>query len=58
MVMGNQDLTITTTRGRKLHIPQTNVEDLAAFAAWLTKLRTQHDLKTQQPDPDAGMVAG
>ncbi|MGC4936722.1 hypothetical protein [Kribbella sp. DT2] len=42
-------LTITTTRGTKLHIPQTNVEDLAAFAAWLTKLRTQHGLKTQQP---------
>ncbi|TCC24863.1 hypothetical protein [Kribbella speibonae] len=39
-------LTITSTRGRKLHIPQTNVEDLPAFAAWLTKLNTQHRLKT------------
>ncbi|MFF1820763.1 hypothetical protein ACFVWG_25880 [Kribbella sp. NPDC058245] len=39
-------LTITSTRGTKLHIPQTNVEDLRAFAAWLTKLRTQHQLKT------------
>jgi len=39
-------LTITSTRGRKLHIPQTNVEDLSAFAAWLTKLRTQHQLQT------------
>ncbi|TDO46079.1 hypothetical protein EV651_12741 [Kribbella sp. VKM Ac-2571] len=39
-------LTITSTRGTKLHIPQTNVEDLGAFAAWLTKLHTQHRLKT------------
>jgi hypothetical protein len=39
-------LTITSTRGTKVHIPQTNVEDLRAFAAWLTKLRTQHELKT------------
>jgi hypothetical protein len=39
-------LTITSTRGTKLHIPQTNVEDLPAFAAWLTKLQTQHHLKT------------
>jgi hypothetical protein len=39
-------LTITSTRGTKLHIPQTNVEDLRAFAAWLTKLQTQHHLKT------------
>ena len=39
-------LTITSTRGTKLHIPQTNVEDLRAFAAWLTKLHTQHHLKT------------
>jgi len=39
-------LTITSTRGAKLHIPQTNVEDLCAFAAWLTKLRTQHHLTT------------
>jgi hypothetical protein len=39
-------LTITSTRGAKLHIPQTNVEDLRAFAAWLTKLHTQHHLKT------------
>ncbi|MET9273286.1 hypothetical protein [Kribbella sp. NPDC003557] len=37
-------LTITSSRGRKLHIPQTNVEDLRAFAAWLTKLHTQHHL--------------
>ena len=39
-------LTITSTRGAKLHIPQTNVEDLRAFAAWLSKLHTQHQLKT------------
>ncbi|MFI5709816.1 hypothetical protein [Kribbella sp. NPDC051620] len=39
-------LTITSTRGTKLHIPQTNIEDLPAFAAWLTKLQTQHHLKT------------
>lgn len=39
-------LTITSTRGTKLHIPQTNVEDPRAFAAWLTKLHTQHHLKT------------
>jgi hypothetical protein len=39
-------LTITSTRGTKVHIPQTNVEDLRAFAAWLTKLHTQHHLKT------------
>ncbi|WP_112241601.1 hypothetical protein [Kribbella monticola] len=39
-------LTIASTRGSKLHIPQTNVEDLGAFAAWLTKLHTQHHLKT------------
>jgi hypothetical protein len=39
-------LTITSTRGTKLHIPQNNVEDLRAFAAWLTKLHTQHHLKT------------
>jgi hypothetical protein len=39
-------LTITSTRGRKVHIPQTNIEDLRAFAAWLSKLRTQHQLKT------------
>lgn len=39
-------LTISSTRGRKLHIPQTNVEDLRAFAAWLTKLHTQHQLTT------------
>ncbi|MDX6281288.1 MAG: hypothetical protein QOH03_2359 [Kribbellaceae bacterium] len=39
-------LTVTSTRGTKLHIPQTNVEDLRALAAWLTKLRTQHRLKT------------
>ncbi len=39
-------LTITSTRGSKLHIPQTNVEDFRAFAAWLTKLHTQHQLKT------------
>ncbi|MET7279904.1 hypothetical protein ABZS29_16830 [Kribbella sp. NPDC005582] len=39
-------LTITSTLGRKLHIPQTNIEDLSAFAAWLTKLRTQHQLQT------------
>jgi hypothetical protein len=39
-------LTITSNRGGKLHIPQTNVEDLRAFAAWLTKLHTQHRLKT------------
>ncbi|TDW22387.1 hypothetical protein [Kribbella kalugense] len=39
-------LTITSTRGTKLHIPQTNVEDLRAFAAWITKLHTQHHLKT------------
>jgi hypothetical protein len=39
-------LTITSTRGAKLHIPQTNVEDLRAFAAWLTKLHTQPRLKT------------
>jgi len=39
-------LTITSTRGTKLHIPQTNVEDLGAFAAWLTKLHTQSRLKT------------
>jgi hypothetical protein len=39
-------LTITSTRGTKLHIPQTNIEDLRAFAAWLTKLHTQHHLKT------------
>ena len=41
-------LTITSTRGTKLHIPQTNVEDLRAFAAWLTKLHTQHHLKTNR----------
>ncbi|MFB6720683.1 hypothetical protein ACFCV3_11000 [Kribbella sp. NPDC056345] len=39
-------LTITSARGTKLHIPQNNVEDLRAFAAWLTKLHTQHQLKT------------
>jgi len=39
-------LTVTSTRGTKFHIPQTNVEDLRAFAAWLTKLHTQHNLKT------------
>ncbi|WP_371405914.1 hypothetical protein OHA10_10105 [Kribbella sp. NBC_00662] len=39
-------LTITSTRGTKLHIPRTNVEDPRAFAAWLTKLHTQHHLKT------------
>ena len=39
-------LTITSTRGTKLHIPQTNVKDPRAFAAWLTKLHTQHHLKT------------
>jgi hypothetical protein len=39
-------LTITSTRGTTVQIPQTNVEDLPAFAAWLTKLRTQHHLKT------------
>jgi hypothetical protein len=39
-------LTIASTRGTKLHIPQTNVEDLRAFAAWITKLHTQHNLKT------------
>ncbi|TDU89409.1 hypothetical protein EV138_2975 [Kribbella voronezhensis] len=39
-------LTITSTRGTRLHIPQSNVEDLGAFAAWLTKLHTQHQLKT------------
>lgn len=39
-------LTITSTRGAKIHIPQTNVEDLRAFAAWLAKLHTQHRLKT------------
>jgi hypothetical protein len=39
-------LTITSTRGAKLHIPQTNVDDLGAFAAWLSKLHTQHQLKT------------
>ncbi|WP_328320928.1 hypothetical protein OHA70_23070 [Kribbella sp. NBC_00382] len=39
-------LTVTSTRGTRLHIPQTNVEDLRALAAWLTKLRTQHQLKT------------
>jgi hypothetical protein len=39
-------LTITSTRGTKLHIPQANVEDPRAFAAWLTKLHTQHHLKT------------
>ncbi|MFF0267979.1 hypothetical protein [Kribbella sp. NPDC004536] len=37
-------LTITSTRGTKLHIPQTNVEDLSAFAAWLTKLHIQHQV--------------
>lgn len=39
-------LTITSTRGSKLHIPQTNIEDLGAFGAWLTMLHTQHHLKT------------
>lgn len=39
-------LTITSARGTKLHIPQTNVEDLRAFAAWLAKLRTQHHVQT------------
>ncbi|GAB3935860.1 hypothetical protein GCM10029976_046840 [Kribbella albertanoniae] len=39
-------LTITSTRGAKLHIPQTNVADFRAFAAWLTKLHTQHQLAT------------
>ncbi|MEV0788648.1 hypothetical protein [Kribbella sp. NPDC050459] len=38
-------LTISSTRGTKLHIPQTNVGDLGAFAAWLAKLHTQHHLK-------------
>jgi hypothetical protein len=41
-------LTITSTRGTKLHIPQTNVGDLPAFAAWLAKLQTQHHLKTNR----------